>query len=54
MIKHTTDPTERAASIADREAEEIWKRTGSYKEWLKVWLSVYKQLLLEFVSQVSI
>ena len=49
MTKHTTDPAERAASIADCEAEEVWEETGSYSEYLRVWLSIYKQALLEFV-----
>ena len=49
MINHTTDPAERAASIADREAEEVWKETGSFKEYLRVWFSVYRQSLLELV-----
>ena len=53
MINHTTNPAERAVSIADREAEEVYEETGSYGEWLKVWFSVYRQSLLEFVSQVS-
>jgi len=49
MINHTTNPAERATSIADCEAEKVWKETGSYKEYLRVWLSVYRQSLLELV-----
>jgi len=52
MLHHRTDnPAERASSIVDREAEEIWRKTGNYKQWLKTWFSVYEQVLLEFVFQ---
>lgn len=48
MIKHTTDPAERAASIAERVADEVWKRTRNYREEEKTWFSVYSQALREF------
>jgi len=35
MINHTTNPAERAALIADCEAEEVWRETGSFKEYLR-------------------
>ena len=54
MRNHTTNPAERAASIADREAEEVWEETRNFRKYLRVWLSVYRQSLLEFVFQVSI
>lgn len=53
MRNHTTDPGERATSIADREAKEVLEKTGDFREYFRVWLSVYKQSLLELVSQVS-
>lgn len=49
MIKHTTDPAECAASIADREAEEVWEETKNYEKYLKTWFSVYRQSLRELV-----
>ena len=54
MINHTTSPSERAASIADREAEKVWEKTGNFREYLRVWFSVYEQTLVEFVFQIII
>ena len=54
MRNHTTDPGERAASIANYEAEKVWEETKSFKEYLDVWFSIYNQSLLEFVYEVSI
>ena len=52
MLHHRTDDlAERASSIADREAEEAWRKTGSYKQWSEIWSSVYKQALWEFAYQ---
>jgi hypothetical protein len=48
MIRHTTNLAERAASIADREAEEVWRRTGSLKEYCEAFRSIYGQALREF------
>lgn len=42
MRNHTTNPAECAASIADRVAEKVWKETRNFKEYSRVWLSVYK------------
>lgn len=53
MIKRTVNPAERAASIADREAEEVWRKTGNYQGYLETWFSVYKQSLSEFVEQLQ-
>ncbi len=48
MRHHTKDPAERAADIADREAEKEWKRTGPYGSgYEKVWLETYHQALRE-------
>lgn len=54
MRNHTTNPAERAASIADREAKKVWRETGNFKEYSRVWLSVYRQSVLEFVCQINI
>ena len=52
MLHHRTDdPAEQASSIADREAEGIYKETGDYKRYVETWLSVYRQVLREFVYQ---
>jgi len=52
MLHHRTeDPAKRASSIADREAEEVLRKTGDYNEYTEAWLSVYKQVLQEFVYQ---
>ena len=47
MRNHTTDPAERTASLADRKAEEVWKKTKiqrclyhSQRESLR-WLRTY-------------
>jgi len=53
MIRHTNDPEERAASIAYREAEEIWRETRSFNKWLKVWFSTYRQALRELMGYMS-
>lgn len=36
MIKHTTSPAERAASIADAEEERVWQEKGPGEEHIKV------------------
>lgn len=51
MRNHTTNLAERAASIADREKQKIWEKTGDPKECLRTWRTVYKQSCLEFASQ---
>lgn len=48
MLYHTKDPGEKAASIADRQAEVIWSETRSFDAWLKAWEEVYAQVLFEF------
>ncbi len=51
MKHHTVNPSERAASIANKEAEKHWNETHSWKEYYKIWMEVYHQVLLEFVFQ---
>lgn len=51
MKYHTTDPAERAASVADLEAERIWRETGSFIRWICTWYTTYNEALKEFTSQ---
>ena len=52
MNQHRTkDPAERAASIADNEAEKIWQQTGDYYKWYEKWMIVYENALFEFAYQ---
>lgn len=48
--KHRNDLDKRAADIAEREAEEVYKRTGSYPQWSAEWERVYKEALKELSS----
>ena len=48
MIRHTTDPAQRAANVSDREAEEVWRATGHYGKWSKAWFETYRATLNEF------
>lgn len=45
---HTTDPAQRAADIADCEAEKIWDQTHDFNQWLKAWHEIYSETLREF------
>lgn len=49
MPLHSTDDLgKRAASIADKEAEKVWRKTGIYDAWKKIWLDTYRRTLKEF------
>ena len=50
MIKHTDNPAERAASIAEHEAKPVWEETRDWNCWYQAWLAVYRQVLAEFVQ----
>jgi len=52
MLHHRTDdPAERAGSIASREAEEVWEKTGDFGKYAEKWHSVYRPILEEFVYE---
>jgi len=54
MPLHTTSIIEeRAASVADKEAEKVWQKKGNYKEWTAVWEEIYKSALREFAEQAA-
>ena len=49
MLHHrTNDPAQRAASIADREAEEVWRETHNFDLYYETWAEIYHQVLFEF------
>jgi len=52
MIKHTTNPAERAADIADRETDRLFiPPSGDWKKdmhaEIQVWHNIYQQVLFE-------
>ncbi len=52
MLHHrTTDPAKRAESIARREAEKVWRVTGSFSKYGIAFLNTYENALKEFHSQ---
>jgi len=54
MEHQTDDPAERAASIADNEAEKVWQKTGNYDKWASCWQEVYSSALREIAYSVAI
>jgi hypothetical protein len=50
LHRRTADPAQRAADVADREAEPFWQRTGSWDLWYAEWMRVYYEALQCFVS----
>jgi hypothetical protein len=51
LHKRTNNLQERAADIADREAEPIWQATGNYAAWWQVWKETYEAALRELSWQ---
>jgi hypothetical protein len=49
---HTTDPSDRALDIAERDAEEVWRNSHSWDQWYKTLVAVYEQALQEFLPQL--
>lgn len=52
MILHTKDLGERAADIADREANEVWEKTHDWNEMYSTWKRVYHDSLMELMEVV--
>ena len=50
-ILRTNDPSEKAMSIAKKEAERIWQETGDYRKWYDTLISVFENSLFEFCYQ---
>ncbi len=49
MLHHHTDNlAQKAADIADREAEKIWQQTHDFNQYTQTWLQVYQNVLREF------
>ena len=44
MKHHTTDPGERAYSIAYREAEEIWQKPENEKMWEEIFSPILEKV----------
>ncbi len=51
---HTEDPGIRAADIADREAEKVWKQTGDFKLFLDTRREIFRAALAELAGSVGI
>lgn len=51
LHRRTSDPAQRAASIADKEAEKVWRETGDYKKQLAIWKETYDSALSELCYQ---
>lgn len=50
-MNHNTDnPSERAADIADREADRACDKVGNYGPWFSVWMETYEMVLRELVQ----
>jgi len=45
---HTKDPARRAADIADREAEKVYRESGDCSLYFPTWVGVYEAALKEF------
>jgi len=52
MLHHrTNDPAKRAADIADREAEVVYRKTGDFDKYCKTWRGIYESTLRELCFQ---
>ena len=52
MLHHrTTDPGERAADIAEHEAERAWRATRDFGVWSSTWETTYNNALREFAGK---
>ena len=51
MSRHTTDPVEQAADIAEGEAERAWSRFGPGSDYFRIWCDTYEQVLFEQQDQ---
>lgn len=54
MLHHRTqDPSQRAADIAENEAERVWKRSGNYELWSRTLGQTYEKTLREIHSETE-
>lgn len=51
MRYHTTNPNQRAADIARREAQKVYDKTHDFSRELKTFAEVYQQTLKELQPQ---
>ncbi len=47
----TNNIGEKAALIAEKEAEKVWQETGDFGKWLHVLKETYEVVLREFVEK---
>ena len=53
MPRHTkkeNDLGARAIHIAEHQAEEVWRSTGDYEQWSRVFDETFRMSLVEFES----
>ncbi len=48
MQYHTNNPAQRATDIANREANIVYRETHDFNLYVKRWIEVYNETLMEF------
>ena len=47
MRHHTNDPAQKAADIANMEADIVWKETHNFNLYVTRWIEVFDSVLME-------
>lgn len=50
MRYHTNNPAQRATDIANREAKIVWSSTHDFNQYVKCWIEVYNETLMELCA----